>query len=134
MKRFVLGIITITAGYLLLLQLQQATAYGQSPTPISGPITRPITYFKIVGRVTVRWSNPIQPLAGIKVVATNISTQARTVAYTDTNGYYGLPVVNGTYFVRIRRQLGYRFIPWRREVTVTGGDVTGVDFQAKLIQ
>lgn len=135
MKRLLLGVFTVIAVFLLLLQLQQASVRGQTSTPltnpITGPITSPITYFKISGTVTLNWRRLIKPFAGAQVEATNSQTQAKMSAYTNTSGVYSLPVVNGEYIVKVLPYTGYRFQPKERQVTVANQDVTGVNFQAK---
>lgn len=130
MKRLIFGLVIISLVYLLLFQLKQTAAYGQSPSPITGPLTHPISYFKVSGRVTVRWSNPLRPVANAKVLAIDTTTLVRKAAYTDANGYFTFTLANGTYKVKMADNPLWRFLPKRRFVTVAGQDVTGVNFEA----
>lgn len=94
--------------------------------PISGPITRPISYFtyKISGTVIYKVNPRILkiygkkkntyiefPAKGVKIEATNTKTMEKVYAVTDQYGKYSLDVQPGTYKVVPSDSKNTRFLP-----------------------
>jgi len=87
-----------------------------NPTPIYPP-----PKYTISGEVT---NNLSQPLEGVTVsVSGGLGAGTAT---TDNNGRYSIQVFNGSYTVGVSKS-GYTAPP-ERSVTVSGSDVSGVDF------
>jgi cytochrome c peroxidase len=81
----------------------------------------PVPTFSISGTIT---SGGV-PLAGVTVMAEGIVT---VTAVTNEAGVYALTgLANGSYQVSALSS-GFRFFPFRRNVTVSGADLTGVNF------
>lgn len=112
---------------ILSTQTHLVSAQTFSTIPLTYPITAPISYFKISGKVSflrLRWFK--QP-TNVKVIAAD--SQGKQIStMTDTQGNYTLPVTAGKYRVSVSPVTGYRFVPQNRIANVKNSDVNHVNF------
>ena len=67
---------------------------------------------------------------GLSAVQINLSGDASTTVSTDTNGNYTFTgIANGSYTITPDKE-GYKFAPKNKKLTVSGSDVSGVNFIA----
>lgn len=96
---------------------------GEDVTGVDFLGTCPVSIYSISGKVTSGGD-------GVATVAVNLTGTATKSTTTDANGNYRFPALsNGPYTVTPSKS-GYTFDPQNRSVTVSGADVTGMDFVA----
>lgn len=120
-------------GLVLASQINMVNA--QTVTPLTSPITNPVTYFtyRISGKVTYteitrRFFKSLKPAHNVIITAMDVKTRKTYTTKTDINGNYALNVNNGTYLIvpqdNNRRTV---FTPSYRYINVTK-NITNLDF------
>lgn len=116
-RRLLTLLLTAIIGFLMVAQINVIKANTVNLT--SNPITAPVTFFIISGKVTYfKLFGPSQPAPDVKVEATNISTNNKTSQSTDSSGRYTLAVEKGRYLVRVRDNKRTIFLPSLRFLNV----------------
>lgn len=93
-----------------------------SKNPVTGPITKPITYFtyKIGGIVNHKVLNLkfFQPAASVKIEALNKKTNEKFVTLTNSQGTFSLTLKEGTYTIKASDDKNTRFTPFSKTVNL----------------
>src|SRR5207237_8355275 len=87
---------------LMLSQLKVVTAAQSGAKPLTDPITRPITYFKIGGNIL---SPSSLYTARVTITARNLDTQEQT-RYDVKGNSYSFPLPMGPYQVKASDAIG----------------------------
>lgn len=134
MKLRILLASVIVAIFILLISLQMnvvnAANYQQSP--LTGPVTTPVTYFSISGKVNYIFNGIFSNAANVIISAVNKKTKENFVTLTNTNGEYSLMVKPGLYTVRPSDQLRTHFKPGSKVVDAKTSDAIGINFIGAL--
>lgn len=94
----------------------------------SNPLTAPVTYFLIKGKVNYLWRGWLIPARGVKVEAVNTRTNAAWTAGTDAGGSYIIGVEPGEYKVKASDNRNTLFAPAVRIVKVVNSDISNISF------
>lgn len=124
--------ILIVFGLILAAQFNLVSAQNAS-SALTGPITRPVTYFtyKISGKVTYRFLLLLKPAQNVSVEAVGIKSNEKYVVKTDLNGNYTLYVKQGEYIIRAFDTKGTFFMPYAQYVNAVK-DTLNINFEGIL--
>ncbi len=121
--RLLVGLIALSVALgTVFSQAQRVQAISCSGS--SCPLTSPISFFQISGRIFRRVDhNKIKAVKKVTVSAGPYSTQ------TDQYGNYSLNVAPGVYDVTPQKK-NLHFVPSSQNVDASSGSVSGVNFEA----
>jgi hypothetical protein len=120
----------------------QIAATASANTNKNHPLTSPITFFQITGKVTYKFfkffsgSNSISNAPGVKVEAENIFDHHKFQTNTDGNGNYVLPInETGVYLVKPSGGNTNIYVPPLRAVKVNdmSSSANNIDFQGLIL-
>lgn len=118
-------------GGLILAQINYVNVQA-SANPITYPITTPISYFTLSGRVGyIVWPR-IVPAKNVKIQAVNTQTNQNTTTLTNSQGRYNIQVVPGQYRITASDSRGSRFNPSEYLIDVISANLNNLNFIAKL--
>lgn len=129
LKLFLASILVSLLAFVMLSQASLVTAETLTNSSITGPITTPISYFTISGRVSYKFFRIVKPAENVTVEATSTQTSDKFSAQTNKKGQYTITVPAGQYNVRAFDFLGTIFDPALRLVDVTTSSITGINFR-----
>ena len=111
------------AGYTFSPSFTSVSIHGKSQTNVNFTASVEGTY-SISGIITLSGS-------GLSGVAMTLSGSASKTTTTDSDGFYSFSgLSNDTSYIITPSKSGYTFSPTSRSVTISGPNVTGVDFTA----
>ena len=131
LKKLIVLAVFVVLGGLTLSQavMVNAANFGGGP----GPITSPITYFQLSGRVAYTVDGWYKPAVGATVAALNLSNNVLTTTKTNSYGAYTLTLQAGTYKVKAFDSQGSQFTPKNRIIELSQ-DIKNVFFTASKTQ
>jgi len=128
-KRILSALIILGLTVVLGTQFKLVAAYASSST--NAPLTAPVTFYKIMGRVkTLKLIKLIEPTPIFTVQAVNLQTGITYTDQTDASGDYEIQADNGKYKVSVLPFPGFRFLPKSLRVWVTNHDIFKANFIA----
>lgn len=130
-KLFLASILLALMAAIMGLQLSQVESVAASTISGGGPITSPISYFFISGKVRYAFQNGlIKPAANVLITATNTQTSSKSATLTNTYGDYKILVPAGVYSVKARDNKQSVFRPSEILVNVLNGNASNINFGA----
>lgn len=102
---------------------------------VANPLTSPITFFSLMGKVTYKnffHAQSVTPGKGVKITAQSFGSFTNTNVTTNPDGTYGMMLAPGSYFIQASDANHTFFNPTLRYIKVTANSSTTQDFQGLL--
>lgn len=116
-------------GVLTIGQIQKVQAFSNPGySIITNPLTSPISYFTISGKVGYRFFGIFSPAENVTVKAVNTYTKTVYKVLTNKRGKYSILVKAGIYNVSAKDATGTIFYPTKIKVNVTTSNATNINF------
>ena len=116
---------------IVLVSVFAVTAQSKA-LAVTNPITSPITFFSLMGKVTYRnvfRTHTVTPAAGVKITAEKLGTSTKAMGTTNPDGTYGMSLTPGTYLIEASDTKRTFFTPAIQIVRISAGKSATRNFQ-----